>query len=69
MSDKILNVVSVVSLVTAVLYKLFLREGDLRVVRPFVFVRENHLRQFADKAKLPVITENCPACFEAPKVP
>ncbi len=44
------------------------REGDLRVIRPFVFVRENHLRQFADKVKLPVITENCPACFEAPKV-
>ena len=51
-----------------VLLILFFREGDLRVIRPFVFVRENQLRQFAEKAKLPVISENCPACFEAPKV-
>ncbi|XP_028516147.1 uncharacterized protein LOC110243543 [Exaiptasia diaphana] len=43
------------------------QEGDLRVIRPLVFVREKELRQFADKAKLPVIAENCPACFEAPK--
>jgi tRNA(Ile)-lysidine synthase TilS/MesJ len=42
-------------------------EGDLRVIRPFVYVREVHLRSFADSAHLPVITENCPACFEAPK--
>ena len=44
------------------------REGDLRVIRPFVYVREKHLRQFAEEKKLPVIAENCPACFEAPKV-
>ncbi|XP_068718445.1 uncharacterized protein [Montipora capricornis] len=42
-------------------------EGDLRVIRPFVYVREKELRAFAEKVKLPVITENCPACFEAPK--
>lgn len=42
-------------------------EGDLRVIRPFVYVREKELRTFAEKVKLPVITENCPACFEAPK--
>ncbi len=53
---------------TAAVPFLFIREGDLRVIRPFVYVRECYLRQFADKAKLPVITENCPACFEAPKV-
>ena len=40
------------------------KEGDLRVIRPFVYVREKQLRQFAEKAKLPVIPENCPACFE-----
>ena len=45
-----------------------LREGDLRVVRPFVYVREKDLRHFADSCPLPVIAENCPACFEAPKV-
>ena len=44
------------------------REGDLRVIRPFVFVREKELRHFAEKSHLPVISENCPACFEAPKV-
>ncbi|XP_072040662.1 uncharacterized protein [Amphiura filiformis] len=43
------------------------KEGDLRVIRPFVYVREKHLREFAEQSKLPVIPENCPACFEAPK--
>lgn len=42
-------------------------EGDLRIIRPLVYVREKHLRQFAESRKLPVIPENCPACFEAPK--
>lgn len=43
------------------------REGDLRVIRPFVYVREKDLRRFAESKKLPVIPENCPACFESPK--
>ncbi|XP_078602131.1 uncharacterized protein LOC144876565 [Branchiostoma floridae x Branchiostoma japonicum] len=43
------------------------REEDLRVIRPFVYVREKDLRNFAEQAKLPIIPENCPACFEAPK--
>ncbi|XP_033110209.1 uncharacterized protein LOC117111409 [Anneissia japonica] len=43
------------------------KEGDLRVVRPFVYVREKDLREFAKEMCLPVISENCPACFEAPK--
>ncbi|KAK3874249.1 hypothetical protein Pcinc_020802 [Petrolisthes cinctipes] len=43
------------------------KEGDLRVIRPFVYVREKDLRVFAESRKLPVIPENCPACFEAPK--
>ena len=47
---------------------LLFREGDLRVIRPFVFVREKELRQFAESSHLPVIPENCPACFETPKV-
>lgn len=69
---------------------LYPREGDLRVIRPFVYAREKDLRSFADKVSnpvlsvmgyshwygimcstqvhLPVIPENCPACFEAPKV-
>jgi tRNA(Ile)-lysidine synthase TilS/MesJ len=41
--------------------------GDLDVIRPFAYVREHQTRQFALEAKLPVINENCPACFEQPK--
>ena len=37
------------------------------MIRPFVYVREKQLRQFAEEQKLPVIPENCPACFENPK--
>ena len=44
------------------------QEGDLRIIRPLVYVREKQLRKFAEQSKLPVIAENCPACFEAPKV-
>ena len=33
------------------IYSLFPREGDLRVVRPFVYVREKDLRQFATEAR------------------
>lgn len=43
------------------------KEGDLHVIRPLVHVREKDLRMFASKCQLPVINENCPACFEAPK--
>ena len=34
------------------------KEKDIRVIRPFVYVREKQLREFA------IIDENCPACFE-----
>lgn len=40
--------------------------GDLRVIRPFVYVRERQLRDFAHTAALPVIPDNCPACFRKP---
>ena len=40
--------------------------GDLRMIRPFVYVRERQLRDFAANAGLPVIAENCPACFAMP---
>ena len=42
-------------------------EGDLRIIRPLVYAREKSLRKFAEGSKLPIIAENCPACFEAPK--
>jgi len=40
--------------------------GDLRVIRPFIYVRERQTRQFAADARLPVIPDNCPACFSMP---
>eukprot|EP00916_Digyalum_oweni_P011124 GHVL01018483.1.p1 GENE.GHVL01018483.1~~GHVL01018483.1.p1 ORF type:complete len:471 (+),score=135.96 GHVL01018483.1:1277-2689(+) len=42
-------------------------EGDLRVCRPLVYMRESQTEHFAKINKLPVITDNCPACFSAPK--
>merc|ERR1712060_326274 len=44
-----------------------INEGDLKIIRPFVYTREKQLRVFAETRKLPVIAENCPACFESPK--
>ncbi len=40
--------------------------GDLRVIRPFAYVRERQTAAFARSAGLPVIFENCPACFSKP---
>lgn len=39
----------------------------MRVIRPLIYARERLTRDFSYTANLPVITENCPACFEAPK--
>lgn len=41
-------------------------DGDIRVIRPFVYSREKQLREYATLAKLPVIEDNCPACFAKP---
>lgn len=40
--------------------------GDVRVIRPLTYVRERQLIDFAHSAELPVIYENCPACFAKP---
>lgn len=40
--------------------------GDLRVIRPFVYARERQTADFARAANLPVIVDNCPACFRMP---
>ena len=40
--------------------------GDLRVIRPLVYVRERQLADYASAAGLPVIPDNCPACFSKP---
>lgn len=41
-------------------------EGDIRVIRPFIYVRERQTAAFAKNSGLPVIPENCPACFAMP---
>jgi tRNA(Ile)-lysidine synthase TilS/MesJ len=41
--------------------------GDLSVIRPMVYCRESLMTDFAKAANLPVINENCPACFDEPK--
>ena len=41
-------------------------EGDLRVIRPLVYAREKAIAEFAKAQELPVIVENCPACFSKP---
>jgi tRNA 2-thiocytidine biosynthesis protein TtcA len=40
--------------------------GDVRVIRPLIYARERQTRDFAQRAGLPVIFENCPACFALP---
>ena len=40
--------------------------GDLRIIRPLGYVRERQTAEFARAANLPVIRDNCPACFRMP---
>lgn len=40
--------------------------GDLRIIRPFIYARERQTAAFAQNAPLPVVHENCPACFGMP---
>jgi tRNA(Ile)-lysidine synthase TilS/MesJ/selenocysteine lyase/cysteine desulfurase len=40
---------------------------DIKIIRPLVFCRERYTREYAVQRKLPIVTENCPACFEGPK--
>ena len=45
----------------------FVKDRDLRVIRPLIYVREKMTADFARDAQLPIIRDNCPACFAAPK--
>ncbi len=40
--------------------------GDIRIIRPLIYCRENQTAAFAREAGLPVIPDSCPACFSAP---
>jgi len=42
-------------------------DGDVRIIRPLVRVRESQTREFAEQANLPVIEDNCPACYAKPQ--
>jgi tRNA 2-thiocytidine biosynthesis protein TtcA len=41
-------------------------QGDLRIIRPLVYARERQTAAFAENAQLPVVPDNCPACFAKP---
>lgn len=40
--------------------------GDVRVIRPMVYVRERQTAHFAADVALPVVPDSCPACFDKP---
>jgi len=42
-------------------------DKDIRIIRPLVRVRECQTREFATEAGLPVIEDNCPACYAKPQ--
>merc|ERR1712187_577659 len=43
------------------------QESDIRLIRPLIYLREEVAREAADSNRFPVIADNCPACFAAPK--
>ncbi len=40
--------------------------GDIRIIRPLVYIRERQTADFATAADLPIVPDSCPACFSAP---
>jgi tRNA 2-thiocytidine biosynthesis protein TtcA len=42
------------------------KDGDIRIIRPLVYVRERQTRDYASEARLPVVPDSCPACFDMP---
>ncbi len=42
------------------------QDGDIRIIRPMIYVRERQLAEFAKEVELPVIPDSCPACFDMP---
>ncbi len=42
-------------------------DKDVRIIRPLVRVRERDTRAFSQEAGLPVIEDNCPACYAKPQ--
>lgn len=42
------------------------QDGDIRIIRPMIYVRESQTTDFAKEVDLPVIPDSCPACFDMP---
>lgn len=42
------------------------QDGDIRIIRPMIYVREKQTTEFAKEIELPVIADSCPACFDMP---
>lgn len=42
------------------------QDGDIRIIRPMIYVRESQTTDFAKEVNLPVIADSCPACFDMP---
>jgi len=42
------------------------QDGDIRIIRPMIYVRERQTSDFAKEFSLPVIPDSCPACFDMP---
>lgn len=41
-------------------------DGDIRIIRPLVYVRERQTADFASNSDMPIIADSCPACFSMP---
>ena len=42
------------------------QDGDIRIIRPMIYVRERQTADFSKEVELPVIPDSCPACFAMP---
>ena len=42
------------------------QDGDVRIIRPMIYVRERQTTEFSKEVALPVIPDSCPACFDMP---
>jgi len=42
------------------------KDGDVRIIRPLVYVRERQTAEYAKNSLFPVIPDSCPACFGMP---
>jgi len=42
------------------------QDGDIRIIRPMIYVRERQTTEFSKEVTLPVIPDSCPACYAMP---